>query len=397
MSKIDALLRQLVIPNKPIPKLKKNGIGSLDNVQDFEAPNESEAQKRLAKNEVKREKYKERVDKSLENSIWEATAMYYPIKSIFTDPSRFQNRTDAFSELSAQNVEKNYNPNFFDPIVIWLDSKDSKFYVLSGHSRYEGLKRRGEKRISARLFEGTEAKAIEYSRIIANRAATKEDIIEDIAAYKLARDGDLSKDIAPATNRDLKQAFDNTSRLDAYTFLNPKGMFIEALKSGNTDQYKKLNAFSIWAGQLKEKYSELTNTHEDDMFLFLYADDQNSKIKKDDFIKLVEERLATGAQRIFPECSIDEGCKPIKSYRFLPPPKDRITKMLIDLQEDRERIQERRASKNLVEKIHTREEAEALIEVEKKLIERQKKLKEELKEADKGNRKEGLFGFKSRF
>jgi hypothetical protein len=59
-------------------------------------------------------------------------AVNFPVSQIHTDPARFQNRTDAFSELSAQSVAEHYDTNKFDPIVIWLDGSTGRYYVLSG-------------------------------------------------------------------------------------------------------------------------------------------------------------------------------------------------------------------------------------------------------------------------
>lgn len=83
-----------------------------------------------------------------------------PIKSIQTDEDRFQLRKEPYSEETAQEVAENYDEEKFEPIVVWQEEGDAKPFVLSGHSRLEGMKRRGEKLIPARIFEGTEQEAM---------------------------------------------------------------------------------------------------------------------------------------------------------------------------------------------------------------------------------------------
>jgi len=83
-----------------------------------------------------------------------------PIKSIQTDEDRFQLRKEPYSEETAQEVAENYDEEKFEPIVVWQEEGDAKPFVLSGHSRLEGMRRRGEKLIPARIFEGTEQEAM---------------------------------------------------------------------------------------------------------------------------------------------------------------------------------------------------------------------------------------------
>ncbi|WP_338815150.1 hypothetical protein V9L05_08635 [Bernardetia sp. Wsw4-3y2] len=369
-------------------KYESTGVGSVDN-----SLNTSSISKEK-KNEAKREQYAQKRDKRVESQISECGAYYRLISRIKVDEKRFQNRENAFSELSAQQVAENFNKNYFDPIVIWEDPTDKEYYVLSGHSRYEGLIRRGELKILCREFVGTESEAINYSRVIANRANNKESLVEDLEAFRIARDG--NENIKPSSKKDLQQSFDDINKLDAYTYLNPKGMFIDALKldaEGN-ENFKKIKTFSLWVGELRKVYDQITNTHEVDIFNFLYGDDERFKIKKDDFIKLVQERLAKGQDRLFPECSL-EGCEPIKDYEFLPARQRNITRDLIDLQSELDELNERRASKNWVRRIYTTEEGLRLEEEAKKKKEQLKAKQRELRAAEKDEKegvKFGLFG-----
>lgn len=224
-------------------------------------------------------------------------AVNFPISSIHTDTARFQNRKDAFSEISAQAVADNFDANKFDPIVVWIDPKDAKTYVISGHSRLEGMKRRKAKAIPVRYFSGTEKQAIQFSKVEANRSQNVENLVEDIQAYKLLRDGDKSKGIEPKTKKEIRQVFNSkTASLEQYSFLNPKGLFMQALSQENQTEFPYLERTARWVGELRNKYSDrITNLMEDNCFNFFYADKQgkNAKLAKDQFIDLVEKRLDT--------------------------------------------------------------------------------------------------------
>lgn len=224
-------------------------------------------------------------------------AVNFPIKDIHTDTARFQNRKDAFSELSARSVAENFDANKFDPIVVWTDPKDGKTYVLSGHSRLEGMKRRKAKTIPVRYFSGTEKQAIQFSKVEANRSQNVENLVEDIEAYKLLRDGDKSKGIEPKPMKEIRQVFDSkTPTLEHFSYLNPKGLFMQALSQDNTTEFPYLERTARWVGELRKKYKDrITNLMEDNCFNFFYADKQgkNTKLAKDQFMEIVEKRLDT--------------------------------------------------------------------------------------------------------
>jgi len=212
-----------------------------------------------------------------------------PMTSIKTDVDRFQNRKAQFSEKVADDIHKNYDPNKFDPVVLWIDPKDGGTYVLSGHSRLEGLRRRGETNATARYFEGTEAEAMEFAKIEANRLAAPETVVENISAYKMAVEKGWSKvRLRERFGRDL-------SLLDALSNLNPKGRFIETLM----DPVLKANAkwielYSRWLGDLRKAYpGKLTDIHEDQVFKWMYIDKEMTRdIPKDNFKKLIEDQVS---------------------------------------------------------------------------------------------------------
>lgn len=320
----------------------------------------------------------------------EPFALWWDIKDIKTDPNRFQNRQSAFSELSAEQVEKNFDSNKFDPIVVWGDANsNNQIYVLSGHSRYEGMKRRKEKYIPVRFFEGDENKAIAFARIDANRVANKEDLISDLKAYILARDGDVKKNIQPYEKKDLQQAFKGKeNKLEAWSFLNPNGLYIEKMSDEDTiSQYPKIQSFASWVGQLRKDHPNMTNTHEKDTFLYFYRNADNYKITREDFDKLVKERLAMGKERIFPECS-DEGCEDIKDFKEVGQNRE-LYKELNRLQTELETFKKRFETNSAALKIYTEPEKKILTA---KALQKEKELKNLQRDLKKAEDQPGLFG-----
>lgn len=210
-----------------------------------------------------------------------------PISSLNADPSRFQNRATDFSEKTAATIAEQYDPNLFDPIVIWKDPKDGKDYVLSGHSRLEGMKRRGEKTIPARYFNGTEAEAMRFARLEANRLGTAENLGETINAYKEAKRQNLSK-------ARLKALFDgDVDFLEAIQNLDEKGDFINILGQPANAEFPYIKRFARAVGALRAQYPDkLTDRHEQQIFDFLYkGESKNTNIKLETLTQNVESQI----------------------------------------------------------------------------------------------------------
>jgi hypothetical protein len=248
----------------------------------------------------------------------ECHAVLLPIDKLATDTDRFQNRKGAFSELTARTVAEKFNPNKFDPVVIWVDPKTQKQIVISGHSRLEGMKRRKATEIPARYFEGTEKEAIKFAKVDANRSADKESLVEDLKAFQLLRDGDTKADIEPVTKAELKEAFPgNANKLEAYTYLNPTGLFITVLGQSNLSEYPHIESRAMWAGELARDNPDVWGKlMERNLFYFFYrGDGQGIKLSKAEFFDLAQKRIDTledGQQVLFPECESD-GCEKLQN------------------------------------------------------------------------------------
>lgn len=216
-----------------------------------------------------------------------ASVQQLPITDIATDVDRFQSRASDFSEKTAATVAERYDPNLFDPIVVWRDPANGKTFVLSGHSRLEGMKRRGEKNIPARYFDGDEQAAMNYAQVQANRLGTAENLSESIKAYRTAKAQNLSR-------AKLKDLFDgDLDFLDAAQNLDQEGDFINILNQSARDEFPHIKRFSRYVGELRGKYADkLTDRHEQQIFDWLYkGEKKNVDTSKDAFFNKVETQV----------------------------------------------------------------------------------------------------------
>lgn len=199
-------------------------------------------------------------------------AVWYDTNKIYTDESRFQNRVEKYSKESVQKLVDSFDVNKLDPITVWKDV-DGKVYVLSGHSRFEAHKILNKKQIPVRFFEGTEGEAIRYGKVDANRSGTAETLMEDIQAYKLDRDGSPLLRVTKLSKDELKKKWkDKTNKLEAYSYLNPKGLFLEYMaKDDIKAQFPYIENKAYRVGLWRREYPLLTNAHEKEIFLYWYS------------------------------------------------------------------------------------------------------------------------------
>ena len=215
-----------------------------------------------------------------------------PVQSIFTDTARFQNRDAEFSAESVERIVNNFDPNKFDPVTVWRDPANGKTYVLSGHSRLTAFKRLGKLNIPAKVFQGTEAEAIRFARVDANRGATAETLAEDIKAYKLLRDG--GGGVEKLTKKELAARFKDAAKLDLFTYLDPKGLFVRTMSDPKLkDEAPFIINRSMWVGELRKLWgNKLTNSHEAEIFRYFYITPPPGGVPvKDDFFALLQRKL----------------------------------------------------------------------------------------------------------
>src|SRR5699024_11387440 len=110
----------------------------------------------------------------------------FKMKDIKLDEKRFQNRSKLNEEV-VSNIVNNFKATDLDPLVIWLDPKDKKYYLLAGHHRHEALKRLKRKTAPVRIANSdypTEKDAIRYARELSNANRTLEQAHERAVIYR---------------------------------------------------------------------------------------------------------------------------------------------------------------------------------------------------------------------
>ena len=204
-----------------------------------------------------------------------------PIAEIKTNETEYQGRKNKYSERSAKNVAENFDKNKLQPIVVYKHP-DGNTYVLSGHSRLEGMKRRGASTIPATYFEGTPQEAKDFS-LKSNKLGTLQTDIENAAYYR-------AKLLAGESyNALLKEAKENeqegsAKRIVSLAHLNPNGktmQALEALDKGEGDTKNNILNIATKIGDIRAKNEHLTNAHENELFEFMAADKKNIPTDKD--------------------------------------------------------------------------------------------------------------------
>lgn len=223
------------------------------------------------------------------------------ISDIHTDEKRFQGR-DKLNEDAVERIAKNFNYKDQDPIHIWKDPKDGKYYVLSGHHRLEGAKRADGitkvKVVDKSADFKTEEDAINFAKREANYNRTQETIIESantlrdlINQERNETDKGKLEKIRTQIKDFLRMLMANATSVRNLAYLNPKGKVISALKNlerSNDDTYNFVLGRAKWIGAVREKYPVITDEHERELFDSLMSEEGVKSItNKGDFLKKV--------------------------------------------------------------------------------------------------------------
>lgn len=205
----------------------------------------------------------------------------FPTNEIKTNTEEYQGRKTLFSERSAKNVAENFDINKFDPIVIYKHP-DGNTYVLSGHSRLEGMKRRGEPTIPARVFEGTPEQAKDFA-LKSNKLGSLQTDIENAAYYRNQLQSGKSYNAIMAEAKENEQA-GSAKKIVSYAYLNPNGKTIaamESLQGSEGDSASNLSAIASKIGDIRAKNEHLTDAHENELFDYMVADKNNIPTDKE--------------------------------------------------------------------------------------------------------------------
>lgn len=199
-----------------------------------------------------------------------------PINKIALDTKRFQNR-DGLNQQKLNAIVKNYDETQLDPVIVWIDPKDKKTYLLAGHHRLEATKIVGKKTISVKYKKGTEADAIKFAKVESNSNRSLETPSERAKIYREMRLKGVSK---TKINEIAKETEPRANYVIALSYLEPKGIVLQtlnALAAGDTQNQKIIETIAEWIGDAKSS-NEFTVAHEREMFDFLQDKDASKRI-----------------------------------------------------------------------------------------------------------------------
>jgi hypothetical protein len=200
-----------------------------------------------------------------------------PIADLTTDPERFQPRDEAFSEESAANIAENFDRRELDPLRVWRDPKDGRVYVLAGHSRLQGQRRRAvqgledSETLPVQFYEGTEEEAVDFARRENDKGTAMRPHEQAEYVRGLIKQGRTKKEIRDRAQRLYGR---NTNTVLALAALNPRGKALAALRAfSNTDTKESRDALTMatWVGKIRSLNPALTDSHETEIFNHLQA------------------------------------------------------------------------------------------------------------------------------
>ena len=213
-----------------------------------------------------------------------------PVSQIKTDVDLFQNRDAELSQASVDSIlraveirdevaegdplpDDAFRIEVFDPILLWRSPETGELFVLQGHSRVEAFRQLAA--LGKKEFEKIPSKVLENitveqaSRIgkTSNFNQAAEEIIEQAKFFR----AEIEKGV---TKKQLKKdavikTGANSARVLAIARLNPKGKMLDVLRAltanTDTDATDALN-MATWIGKLRDRWPDLTNTHENEIF-----------------------------------------------------------------------------------------------------------------------------------
>jgi hypothetical protein len=254
-----------------------------------------------------------------------------PLDQIQTDEKSFQNRKDKFSKDSVKKIvdavtEGKFIWGLLDPLILWRDT-NGKLWVLSGHSRFSAFKMLSASGATAdgRGFDAIPAKIIdtdfETARKIAlnsNTLATPETMLErTYYYYALRENGTPETEIKSIIT---KTELANAKMVYAWTFLNPSGKAMDALRAfegKDITSNENLKQITNWVGQIREAFPVLSNLQEDEIFSYLisggygkeYTNLNDLKVK----IRSIIEQRETMFSKLDPNELLNLANIPVKS------------------------------------------------------------------------------------
>ena len=247
--------------------------------------------------------------------VQENGVVMFPVSELNFDTKNFQNRENEFSQASVNRIIDavtfdEFNWAVFDPITIWKNPQNGKYYVLSGHSRSEAFRRlaadgatadgRNFEKIPAKIFNGTFEQAKELA-LNSNTLSTKETDLERANYYRERRNKLQSSGAKPSeTKKRLlelarKNEGKNATKIIYLSYLNPRGAVVDAViatSDGASVDKNRVAVMAEWVGHLRYDFPQLNDAHETELFEFLKNGHYGVDVKNfNDFAKRVQTAI----------------------------------------------------------------------------------------------------------
>jgi hypothetical protein len=133
---------------------------------------------------------------------------------------------------------------------------------------YESGKQPELAQMPVKEFLGDFDDAVYFANVESNRQGEAETLLGDLRAFERAQaEGCVSKDCLQG----LFKSNSKIKKLQDLSFLNLKGRFLEELDKDSTGIYPNLELYARWTGNLRELYPQINNSHENEIFSWLYA------------------------------------------------------------------------------------------------------------------------------
>ena len=215
-----------------------------------------------------------------------ADPVQIPIKSINVDPDRFQPPERAgtlgYEADRVNAMVEDFQPELIarNPITVWKDPVDDKYYVLAGHHRYQAVTQKGGyDSMPVYEFKGTEAEAITHAYTENAQSKGMDDVDTAHAVGMLHKQGKTPKEILAAM-----PSISNIEAVRKYvalSYLNPKGNFMQNYTNTSLIGIK---GRAQKVSQYRKKWPEFKDSHEDAIFDYVYVHGMWKRNKIDDYI-----------------------------------------------------------------------------------------------------------------
>lgn len=266
-----------------------------------------------------------------------------PRTQIKTRPELFQGRLSAYSKETYNKIMREGYDKSQGVLMVWQDPDDGKYITLN-HSRWaasEDLFKAGDKSLKTMpimKFNGTLEEAIDFAVLESNRSGTAEGLLSDLNAYRRA----VATGKSEAYMLGIFKTPARLRQLQDLSHLNPKGRFLENLDTDSAKSFPFLERNAQWAGILRRVYPTLTDSHEREIWDYLYGGKRSKEeLQKEKFFAMIEKKVMSPFFK--PEEPLNLNNK-VTTHAYTQTLQDELAELnasLADYQAQRDRMEEK--------------------------------------------------------